>query len=572
MKKTIAEDLPVRKHPPAAMSAEKGDRDEKKGKDPKDRVRQAVYDIRYRARREEITLPQAYSQYMQNSSMSQQEKVMVKGKLFGKGGMKAEDFNIQDFATNNVANALYKVFVEKVQYEEPITLTYMEKLETAESRKYKVRVTGMDGRSYVRYATRDKISQLHANPNIDSVEMTKYGEPYEGEKERGEYTAKVKAGKDWDGDGKVESGAKEYRGVVHNAIQRKKGGTPDGKDTSNVKEDFIHERKSSSGKGNKEISVMTGPNKNKVVIGPNVPGSGRNETGRLQMAHYDMGSVSISESQGKFLSMLREKSESEQQQKLFGLALSVKIGETPRSEVSDEVLKIVDSMSEKKIRDFAKTKHKGLPKHKKSVKEETSCEPEEEQRDTRGDYAKGNVLKNIIRSKTGIKQPLIMVAGYEPEGEVIDEKLRSREERMARTITPAQRKKQEEERKRKEELAHQASLALAGMTRTAKPGAVTQSTPKSETPKANRRLKSGRKFDTLAVRASKVISSSYELEDGEVIFEREMDEPGERENRPDVKKHNSNRAVKYKPKPRRPNIENDPRFGTPRDRSGNWQF
>jgi len=60
--------------------------------------------------------------------------------------------------------------------------------------------------------------------------------------------------------------------------------------------------------------------------------------------------------------VLDEKAESEQQQKLFGLALSVKRGQTPRSEASPQVLKIVDSMSEKKIRDFAKTKHEGIPK------------------------------------------------------------------------------------------------------------------------------------------------------------------------------------------------------------------
>lgn len=52
---------------------------------------------------------------------------------------------------------------------------------------------------------------------------------------------------------------------------------------------------------------------------------------------------------------------SQQQQKLFGLALSVKRGEIPRSEVSDEVLNIVDTMSEKKIKDFAETSHNGLP-------------------------------------------------------------------------------------------------------------------------------------------------------------------------------------------------------------------
>ena len=66
---------------------------------------------------------------------------------------------------------------------------------------------------------------------------------------------------------------------------------------------------------------------------------------------------------------LLEKAESEQQQKIFGLALSVKRGQTPRSEVSDRVLKIVDGMGEKEIRKFAKTKHEGIP-HKVEAKEE----------------------------------------------------------------------------------------------------------------------------------------------------------------------------------------------------------
>jgi len=53
---------------------------------------------------------------------------------------------------------------------------------------------------------------------------------------------------------------------------------------------------------------------------------------------------------------------SQQQQKLFGLALAVKRGEVSASEVSDEVKDIVDRMSEKDIEDFAGTKHDGLPK------------------------------------------------------------------------------------------------------------------------------------------------------------------------------------------------------------------
>lgn len=52
---------------------------------------------------------------------------------------------------------------------------------------------------------------------------------------------------------------------------------------------------------------------------------------------------------------------SKNQQKLFGLALSVKRGDTPRSDVSDEVLGIVDSMSEDDIEKYAGTKHDDLP-------------------------------------------------------------------------------------------------------------------------------------------------------------------------------------------------------------------
>jgi hypothetical protein len=59
--------------------------------------------------------------------------------------------------------------------------------------------------------------------------------------------------------------------------------------------------------------------------------------------------------------------QSQQQQKLFGLALSVKRGETPRSEASKEVLDIVDSMTEKQIEDFAGTSHSGLPKKVESA-------------------------------------------------------------------------------------------------------------------------------------------------------------------------------------------------------------
>ena len=95
-----------------------------------------------------------------------------------------------------------------------------------------------------------------------------------------------------------------------------------------------------------------------------------------------------------------EKAESKQQQKLFGLALSVKRGETSRSEVSAEVLKIVDSMSEKKIRDFAKTSHEGLPK-KVQTKEEA--------------------IREALLDRMFEKIEEQSLNYYEPEGEMVDE-------------------------------------------------------------------------------------------------------------------------------------------------------
>jgi hypothetical protein len=86
---------------------------------------------------------------------------------------------------------------------------------------------------------------------------------------------------------------------------------------------------------------------------------------------YPNSRIRIEDSTGKivFGESVNEASVSQQQQKIFGLALAVKRGEVPRSEASQEVLDIVDSMSEKDIRDFAATKHSNLPKKVESVNE-----------------------------------------------------------------------------------------------------------------------------------------------------------------------------------------------------------
>ena len=80
------------------------------------------------------------------------------------------------------------------------------------SRKYKVRVTDpKTEKSYVRYADREKITQLRGKGL--KVEMTEYGTPYEGEKRRGEQTAKALGGGKKSKGGKLDPVGKEDKDV-----------------------------------------------------------------------------------------------------------------------------------------------------------------------------------------------------------------------------------------------------------------------------------------------------------------------------------------------------------------------
>ena len=106
----------------------------------KKRIRQAVYDIRYKARKDELDLRHAYSQYIGKSGLDQTGKEAVQNKLFGKSQQ----------AESNV-------------------------LEAASSNKYKVRVSDKEtGKTYIRYAKRGKINKLRTK---GSVEMTGHGSP-----------------------------------------------------------------------------------------------------------------------------------------------------------------------------------------------------------------------------------------------------------------------------------------------------------------------------------------------------------------------------------------------------------
>jgi hypothetical protein len=417
MKNHIAEELPARKFAPAAAGSgptDKNDKKEDSGKSPEKKAKQAVYDIRYRARREDIPLPQAFSQYMQNSSMGGEERKMVKAKLFGKEGssMKAEDFNpaFKSAASDSLAKALFKVFVEGTEQEqEPISLTYVEELDSAEHRKYKVRVTDKNTkRSYVRMATREKINQLRANPNIESVEMTQYGEPYEGERKKGSQTARVAAGKgldpvgqedgDVDNDGDKDKSDKylmKRRGAIGNAIATRK-------------EEFIHEAETEDSNTTK-IDYKKGKVKNKVVVAP--------EQGKGLMAHNEL--------EGE---LIAEKAVSQAQQRFMGMVYAAKKG---KPAASPEVAQAAKEITKKEAKKFASTKHKGLPE---KVKEEMECGSDDKKKKN-GEEEDPRSMKTVrdrLRTKLGL---MGLKMSYEPEGEQIDELNRSERETGINTKT-----------------------------------------------------------------------------------------------------------------------------------------
>ena len=252
MTKKIFEELPARKHAPAKAApaaASKGE-GSVEGGDSEKKIRQAVYDIRYRARREGIDLRAAYSQYMSNSNLTAPEQAAVRAKLFGKdgGGEKKESYDMAmtDGATSAVAKAMFQVFVEKNIKEEVI-----QEDETSE-KKYKVRVIDeKSGRSYVRYADRQKITELRAKGL--KVEMTEHGDPYEGKKDRKgglDPVAKNPAKRDGDvnNDGKkdkTDSYIYNRRDAINKAIEKKKS----------MKEEFLADGTTSTeGQNTKKIN------------------------------------------------------------------------------------------------------------------------------------------------------------------------------------------------------------------------------------------------------------------------------------------------------------------------------
>ena len=390
MSTDIAESLPKRKFAPAPMvakgakgksapTAAKGGGKEKGASEEgsEKRIRQAVYDIRYRARREDIDLKAAFAQYMSNSSLSQADRTAVREEIFGKSGGMSEKFvnSADELAVDGVANALYKVFVEKKDEEKEIELAYLQQLSEDESiKKYKVRVTDKNGRSYVRFADRAKITELRQNPNIESVEMTEYGEPYEGERKRGEKTAKAKGGgldpvgkedKDVNNDGKVNKTDKylmKRREAIGKAIRlRAEAYLADGTISTEPRgKDKV------TGKGVDNYASGA------ITLSPDPQKDEEKKTKSMQYAHLELKGSTISEAQKRMIEMYDEKKKKDEKKK---------------------GMEAMDSMTKTSVKDM-KTKPDG-------------CEPEEEEKpDLRSKYAMINLIKNKLRA-AGQRDPMV---------------------------------------------------------------------------------------------------------------------------------------------------------------------
>src|SRR6056300_539760 len=219
MDKNIFEEGPRRGHAAGDTSIEQ-------------QASQLASDIKYKARQKMKgksgsnlspgQVQQLYRQLLNSSSAPGGVKAIVKKKLFGE----QIDPGIVPVTEHLKSSSGY---------------VYGRVFEGKEERKFVVRVTDRaTGNTTYRKADRAKIAELRANKNISSVEITgrkEVDDAFKGDP-KPNYGGK-KAKKDYDGDGKVESGSKEHAGAVHNAIQRKKGGVADGKDTR--KEEYIDE-------------------------------------------------------------------------------------------------------------------------------------------------------------------------------------------------------------------------------------------------------------------------------------------------------------------------------------------
>ena len=155
--------------------------------------------------------------------------------------------SVQEIFDESMANAFIRDRVEPVEeVEETFRSTLASRIEVDRKEKYEEEQRLIEIEEKKMYKSEKATTSDEKNKEIveksvkntitinPDIKETIVGKIYAAYNDR--YLAEKKAKKDYDGDGKVESGAKEYRGVIHNKIQQKRGGKADDQDTSSVKE------------------------------------------------------------------------------------------------------------------------------------------------------------------------------------------------------------------------------------------------------------------------------------------------------------------------------------------------
>ena len=198
-------------------------------------ARQLAYDTRYKVKQsmkakaggrvDPAAMRKAFISQLAKSPSAPAVKARAKQMLMGEGYI-----DVKDLVKGHTANALFKVFVEHHKKDaDGNTIPHEDEeiTEAADEKTFKVRVTDKKtGNSYVRMASRAKISDLRNNPNISSVEMTNYGEPTKSEKYKGKSTAKAKQGLDPVGkeDGDIDNDGDKDKSDKYLLARRKKVG------------------------------------------------------------------------------------------------------------------------------------------------------------------------------------------------------------------------------------------------------------------------------------------------------------------------------------------------------------
>ena len=384
---------------------------------------------------------QKYEQKLAASPAPGPVKALAKKKLGG-GGLK-EDYNIGKLAQESIVNALTKVFVEGI--EEPVAPNeYLLQLEETEDKKYKIRVTDKKtGNNYVRMATREKIAELRANPNISSVEMTGYGEPSESERTKGGQTAKAKSGKGLDPVGKEDSDLNN-NGIENDPSDKYLKNRRNVRGAAIAKEEYLGEE--GRDQNTEKLEIKKGI-RNKVDIFPDskvqeaIEVNNTSQQPNQQQTQKPQNTSSINQ-----VLMAKRNADAAQQK----LALTQKTAASkgvnlaslsssyqPEGEKLDEKITANTDMGAA-IKDFQSSKSSQLEGRSKASRrdaaiaavltarrggkklgEEASCGDEKPQinaEDPRSIPTKVNLLKNKLRAM-GAKDPIVMMAAEETDAD-----------------------------------------------------------------------------------------------------------------------------------------------------------